>query len=371
MNWRNVWIAAIVLAGTVLAVGWFFYAFEYVETETPAPLHGEARYNPFYALAKVLRAQGVKVESRGNLNLKTMHLGTTDTLVLGADMRTLSDADADTLLDWVDEGGHLVFALPPGSEGRGGKLLRDLGLKVVGDWSCVIWQTPRKKEPSYYCSPFGFKLDGENASEGVDAFDLLVGDADEGYRIGRQRWGDGGWLVLSDLKFLHNAALRDTGNAELAWQVLAPELQGGTVHLVYAVDVPPLYVLLVKHGWPVLAPLLLALLAWLWARSQRFGPLLPLAQGHRRALLEHIRAAGEFTFRRGSAYALYAPLRRAFDERLRHSDPLAAALDVEQQAALIARRRELPPAQVQQALAPAALGQPETFAATIQTLQNL
>jgi hypothetical protein len=130
-------------------------------------------------------------------------------------------------------------------------------------------------------------------------------------------------------------------------------------------------VLLIQRGWPVLAPMLLALFAWLWARSQRFGPLLPLAQGHRRALLEHIRAAGEFLFRRGSAYALYAPLRRAFDERLRHSDPAAAALDGEQQVAVLAAARGLPQAQVQQALVPMALGHPEVFAATIKTMQEL
>jgi hypothetical protein len=367
MNWRNVTVAAIVFAAVALAIGWFFYAFEYVEWEIPAPLHGEARYNPFYALAKVLRAEGVKVESHANFNLKTLHLGAADTLVLGADARTLSDVDVDQLFDWMDQGGHLVFALPPGSEGRGGKLLDDLGLKVVDTWGCVSWRTPRKKEPGRYCSPFAFKFDVKE--ETADGFDVLVGDAETGYRIGRQSWGDGGWLVVSDLKLLHNAALND--DPELVWQVLAPELRGGTMHLVYAVDVPPLYVLLVRSGWPLLVPLLLALLAWLWARSQRFGPLLPLAPGHRRALLEHIRAAGEFTFRRGDAGMLYAPLRRAFDERLRRADPSVAALDGEQQATVIAQRRGLSPSQVRQALTPAGLGQPETFTTTIKTLQEM
>lgn len=368
MSWRNVWITAIVLAGIGIAAGWFLYTFEYVETEIEAPLHGEARYNPFYALAKVLRARGVKVESRGNLNLGTMHPGKNDTLVLGADVRTLSDDEANRLLDWVREGGHLVLSLPPGSEGRKGALLEDLGLKVIDSWDCLHWRTSRKN-PAEYCSRFAFRLEDEDAAE--EDFDLLVGSSKEGYRIGRQTWGKGGWLVVSSLKFLHNAELNDEDNAELAWQVLAAELHGGVVHLIYAVDVPPLYVILFKRGWPVLVPLLLALLAWLWARSQRFGPLLPLAPGHRRALLEHIRAAGEFVFRRGGAYALYAPLRRAFDERLRRSDPVAAALDGEQQIAALATARGLPQAQVQQALVPVGLAQPEAFVATIKTLQEL
>ena len=368
MNWRNVWIAVIVLAGIGIAAGWFLYSFEYVETEVDAPLHGEARYNPLYALAKVLRARGIAVESRGNLNLKALHPGRDDTLVLGIDVRTLSDGDVHRLLDWLKSGGHLVFSLPPGSEGRAGALLDDFGLKVIDSAHCLHWQTPQKTAAEF-CSRYAFKPEDEEAAE--EDFDLLVGSAKDGYRIGRQAWGKGGWTLVSDLAFVRNAELNDGSNAELAWQVLAPALRGGVVHLVYAVDVPPLYVVLIKRGWPVLAPLLLALLAWLWARSQRFGPLLPLAEGHRRALLEHIRAAGEFLFRRGGAAALYAPLQRAFGERLRHSDPATAALDAERQTAALAAAHRVPTARVQQALAPVGLGQAETFVATIKTLQEL
>src|SRR5581483_10901562 len=136
----------------------------------------------------------------------------------------------------------------------------------------------------------------------------------------------------------------------------------GKVHLVYAADVPPLYVLLVKRGWPALVPALLALLAWFWARSQRFGPLLPLAPADRRALREHIRAAGEFTFRRRRAAALYAPVRRAFDERLRRDDPAVAAL---------AARSGHSPALVRVALNPFDLTDPERFFVTIKTLTEL
>ena len=143
------------------------------------------------------------------------------------------------------------------------------------------------------------------------------------------------------------------------------------MHLVYAADVPPLYVLLIERGWPALLPTLLALLAWLWACSQRFGPLLPLAAAHRRALREHVEAAGEFTFRRGRAAALYAPLRRALIERLRRDDHTLGSLDGEALASALAMRCKRPLAEIRQALNPVDLNRPEQFFATIKTLTEL
>ena len=78
-------------------------------------------------------------------------------------------------------------------------------------------------------------------------------------------------------------------------------------------------------------PLLLALLAWLWARMQRFGPLLPPPAAERRSLLEHIVASGEHSYRYGYAHLLHAAVRDAFLARLRRRDPQAAALEGEPQ----------------------------------------
>src|SRR3546814_3831009 len=76
-------------------------------------------------------------------------------------------------------------------------------------------------------------------------------------------------------------------------------------------------------------PALLALAAWLWMRTQRFGPRLPSPEPARRALLEHVQASGEHLWRYGRASALYAAVREVFMARLRRRDPLAAALDID------------------------------------------
>ncbi|MEO5624521.1 MAG: DUF4350 domain-containing protein [Dokdonella sp.] len=368
MNGRNAVIAlASVMAIAALGL-WWFQTFERVEEDVAAPLHGEALYNPLYALKKVLQVRGIDVGTRANLNLQAMALGSKDTLVLDADVRTLTHDQVSDLLDWIDDGGQLVFPLPQGSEGRGGELLDAFGLTVGSHLSCLSWPIEGSVEKAEHC--FHFDFSPKEAE--VDAFDVLVSaHNDKGYVMGRRTRGDGAWFVAGDLDFLRNRELDTDGNSALAWQVLAPALRGGRVNLVYAADVPPLYVLLVKRGWPVLLPTLLALFAWLWARSQRFGPLLPLAAAHRRALREHVQAAGEFTFRRGRTTALYAPLRRAFDEQLRRDDPAIAALDGDALITALATRHQNPLAEVRQALNPVNLGQPEHFFATIKTLTEL
>lgn len=366
MNRRALLIS--LLAGVLFAlfVAWWMYTFERVEQDQPVPLRGEARYNPFYGLKKVLEARGIEVESRANLNLRAMRLGENDTLVLGADVRTLTHAEAEELLDWADDGGQLVFELPQGSEGRGGELLDALKISVVSHMNCVSWPSGEKTDAEH-CFAYAFK-----PKAGADTFDLLLGDKEHGYYLGRSARGDGDVTLAGDLRFLHTEPLKRPGFAAFAWQVLAPVLkEGGKVHLVYAADVPPWHVLLIRHGWLALLPALLALLAWLWARAQRFGPLLPLAAGNRRALREHIQAAGEFTFRRGRGAALYAPLRRAFDERLRRDDPALAALEGDTLIETLAARTGHSPAAVRLALQPFHLAQPETFLTTIKTLTEL
>jgi len=368
MNRRGLFIAFAVLAVLGLLAVWWMHTFERVEQDVSVPLHGEARYNPLYGLKKALQAHGVEVDSRANLNLRAMDLGEEDTLVLAADVRTLSAAQAEELLDWVDEGGHLVFSLPQGSEGRGGDLIESLHLSVASHRTCVSWPAEGKADNAEHCFGYAFKLKAGERKQ----FGLLLGDKDKGdYYLGRHPRGDGDWTAAGNLDFLYTEELKRPGYAEFAWQVLAPAVQSGKVHLVYAADVPPLHVLLVRYGWPALLPALFALLAWLWARSQRFGPLLPVAAAHRRALREHIQAAGEFTFRRGRAATLYAAVRRAFDERLRRDAPAIAALDGDALVEALAARSGQPQSVVRHALIPFNLAEREQFFVAIKTLTEL
>ncbi len=372
MNRRNWIVALLMLVPLAAIVVWWFTSFEHVQREFDAPLRGEARYNPLYALKKALQARGFEVASRANLNLPAMNLKPGDTLVLGANVRTLADAQAQEIVEWVEDGGHLIFALPD-SKGRAGALLDTLGLTLAHASRCHGWSGEESKgkedkDAQWHCFFAGFKLKQGEAKD----FDVLWGKPDEGYVFGQRTREDGTFAVAGDLIFLHNTELKLPGNTELAWQMLAPALvDKGKVHLVYAADVPPLYVLLVRYGWPALLPALCALLAWIWARAQRFGPPLPLATPHRRALLEHVQAAGDFIFRRGAPSALYAPVQRRFFERLRRDHPAIAALDGTALVDALAKESGRSAAAVRLALQPHELTRPEHFFLSIKTLHEM
>ncbi|QBB70825.1 hypothetical protein ELE36_10920 [Pseudolysobacter antarcticus] len=399
MNRRGVLIGLLIVLALAALIGWWLYTFERVPQEINLPMRGEASYNPLFALKKTLQAQHIDVTTHGGLNVAAMHLQPGDALVLNADIRTLSEDQVDDLWDWVVDGGHLLFALPPASEGRAGELLESLDLKVKKHSSCLSLReistntdVPDKKAESktgifdddesdadpankfdsktskeQFCSSFRFQVEAKHVSE----FAWLWGSEKNGYIFGRHTRGKGDWLVAASLDFLTNRRLNESDNATLAWQVIAPALGKGRVHLVYAADVPPWYVLMVVQGWPILLPLLFALLAWLWARSQRFGPLLLPAIAHRRALLEHVQAAGDFAISRGRGPALYEATRRAFLERLRRRDPAIAALRGEAMQQALATQYGFSTGDLQQALNPVDLNRPLQFFTTIKTLLSL
>ncbi len=354
-------VAMLLVAG----VAWWLHTYERVAIEVPAPPSGEARYNPYYGLKRALQVLGREVDARANLDPATMQLAPNDTLVFGSDPRTLTAAQASALLDWVDAGGELLFGMPASEEGRAGELLDALGIEPAEGLRCYAWSDGGKDVRT--CFGVLFRVDDDR----IEDFEALVGDNEEGYAIGRLAYGAGHVSVAGDLGLLHNDRLGDQGIAGFAWQFVGPALADGKVRIIYAADVPPLHVLLVRHGWPALLPAVCALFAWLWWRSQRFGPLLPVTQAPRRALGEHIAAAGEFQFRRGRGFALHAPVRRRFDERLRVHEPAIAALDGEALVGALAARSGRTPTEIRQAIEPKQLSDPEHFLTTIRLLTEL
>ncbi|HMB42732.1 MAG TPA: hypothetical protein VKM00_02505, partial [Luteimonas sp.] len=174
--------------------------------------------------------------------------------------------------------------------------------------------------------------------------------------------------VFSDLRLFDNDHLQLPIARELSYQLLTPRKDQGGVTLIYSSDMPSLLHLLLRCGWPALLPALLALFAWLMARSQRFGPLLPMPVGNRRALLEHVQASGEFAFRRGRGGALHTAVLNLFRQRLQRRDPMIAALNGDAQIQALAERLNLDATRIRTAIAPIGLHRPDVFLHSISTL---
>lgn len=342
-------LGAVVLAAVVVALlvaGWRL-GFERVERWVDLPPRGEAAYNPLYALKLALRADGQRVDSRQRLQLQASAPGPRDTVLLLADPDTLGVVEAAALLAWVEGGGHLVMRMPA-SVRRGSERVAPLlaALPVTprpGAGECLRLQVAGEPVHREFCGDPRFDLAPEARS--------LAGWSDaDGRAFVRLVHGAGSIDLLAGLDFLLNGKLGDGAHRALARQLLAPHYGAGTFHLVYAADMPPLWRWLLERAWMALLPALLALLAWLWARGQRFGPLRPAPAPGRRSLLEHVQASGEHLHRYGRLAPLHRALREAVLARLRRRDPLAAALEDGAQAAAVAARTGLPAAEVTAAL---------------------
>ncbi|MDR6841942.1 DUF4350 domain-containing protein [Pseudoxanthomonas sacheonensis] len=374
-------LAAAVIGG---GVTWFLHTYEKVEREIALPPRGEAGYNPLYALKKALQADGLKVESRQRLNLATQKLGAHDTLLILNDPRSMTPVESRRLLEWVAGGGHLLLRTPPessGNEETSVPILEALGILLTEDSpECEPLQVEGQDHHVEFCNGRRFFFNEVEP-------ELSWGDLQAAYVYARLAHGKGHVDVLADFDFLTNngnmegasllagasksGGLRDGPHRALARQVLAPNYGQGTVHLVYAAQMPSLLRTVLTQGWPVWAPLLLALLAWLWLRMQRFGPLRPSPPTERRSLLEHVRASGEHLFRYNRRALLYAAVRNSFLARLRRRDPVAAALTGEAQISAIAERLGISADRIRTALQPPSSHDKPAFRDRISTLIQL
>ena len=344
-------LAIAVLACVALAAigAWWWTTYQRVERWVDLPSRGEASYNPLYALKLALQADGVQVNSRQRLRIGEIRLAARDTVLILNDPRTLSQEEAHALLAWVANGGHLIMRIQP-FEGRfgppvvTGSLSRALPLQpLLLAPDCMTLNVKGEKDLKEFCGGARFQLRDEVPL-------ASWGNQQTGFVFARLAHGQGSIDLLSDLHFVKNTTLRKPAHFALARQLLEPNYRAGTVHLVYAASMPPLWRWLLEHAWMAIVPLLLTVLAWLWMRAQRFGPQLPSPPEDRRSLLEHVQASGEHLYRYGRAHMLHTAVRNAFLARLRLRDPLAAALDGPQQAAAIATHVGIPASDVAAAL---------------------
>ncbi len=366
MTRKNLQIALIIAVLAGLGTWYFLANYKRVTHERELPMQGEARYNPLYALKLSLRALGQQADSHALIDLASMKLKSGDTLLLYSPPSGLSESQLDELLDWVDGGGHLIIRSPsPSFLSDEVTLYTKLGITPGGaEEKCLSFLPVSEKKPQFLCGERFFVED-------LEWYDWLHGDEKLGYNLGRMTWGEGSVTVASDLEFLSNSWLKKNAARQLTYQLLANSMGKGRFHLIYSTNMSPLWLLLLKHGWALLVPLSILLAAWLFFRSQRFGPLQESPNQDRRALLEHISATGEYMFHRHLAHELHLAVLALFNSKLRRRDPMTAALTGEAQIQALAERTKIDPQKIRQALKPGTLSQKENFFHSVATLIQL
>ena len=353
MKWRVVLPLLLGLALLGGAVAWWLHAYERVSEAVDIPRTGEAASNPLFDLGVVLEKDGRRVKRWRRLEPAAMALGPRDTVLYDGDLRRVPERVRTPLLDWLRGGGHLIVAPPPvdvvGDAFEPGDTARHVRVPLLDAIGVRVRQARGRCDDGSHGLPVelctGRRFDAPAAAK------PRIGD-DDGDVLARVPAGRGSADVVSSFDFLDEGSLCDDRNAELARQLIGGGDRRGTVHLVHVSDVPSLWLTLLRHGWPVWVPLMLALAGWLWARMRRFGPPVPSPVAGRRSLLEHVAASGAHHWRYGRADALHAAMLDAFHARLRRRDPQAAALQGHVQVQRLVERTGLPEASIVDALTP-------------------
>ncbi|MEO6801051.1 MAG: DUF4350 domain-containing protein [Rhodanobacter sp.] len=367
MNRRPLHIGLLVLCAALLLVGGFFATFERKDVTEATVDHGEARYNPFFALQLALNRAGLPARSLTTLDPARLALKPGDTLLLGASAARVDSVDASRIVSWVRGGGHLLLSPGMASVART-PLFDALGLldPRPAPFGCAKVHSPNAAATDYSVTcATRFRL----KPVALASVDASMGNAQEGFLFARTRLGAGTVSLLASFAGVSGHSLKYAWEQQFAWRLLAPNRGKGTIYLVYALDGASFLTFLAIKGWPALVALALLLAAWMAMRSARLGPLMPAPSPHRRALLEHVHAAGEFLYRRDAGRTLHRLASDTVLARLRRRDPACAMLNGETLYARVAERSALDVAQIAQAFQSPANAQ--AFRTSLITLARL
>jgi hypothetical protein len=340
MSRGNAWALAIA-ALVLLCVGTFLSTFEHKEVDVDVPPSGKAATNRFYALEGAMRGMGIPAHS-----VSGVPSGDDSLVVLGVNPANLDRDDAEDLLSLADDGGRVV--LRTGSDAEMARaffwksLSKAVGLAPAGT-GCLDVQG-LAGEKSYAWCGMRVKL---RAAARVDG----LGDA-KGDLMVTFRYGDGTITLVPSLDPFSGRGFEDPVARRLLVRVLHLDDHEQSAALVYRVDGDRIWSLLFTRGWPAMLAFALLLAAWAVSRAVRLGPLLDTPRADRRALVEHVQAAGEFLYRRDRGRGLHARVCAGVLSRARRLDPGADDLEGESLHVRLAERFDEAPADVARAFRP-------------------
>ncbi|HJV91549.1 MAG TPA: DUF4350 domain-containing protein [Holophagaceae bacterium] len=351
------------------------HSFQREPVEVPAGWSAKALEDDTLVLERWLAREGWSVRRRGGV-FKGQALPPGGLLIL---LHTapggLSVADAEALLAWVKEGGHLLVdgSAAPANDDHGTEaLFQKLGAELVS--------VPEKQRSSSDHTDT-FTEDGRvyalrrspqwRIQVDPEAWDWRIG-GESGQVLVRRREGKGQVCLTSDLSFLYNRSFPDLDHAAWLARVLGKPGPGEVAVVWSRPEDPSLLAWLWARAWAFLLACGVLLLTWLWAGFWRFGPWLPEAPAGRRSLLEHLVASGRFLWRHGGGpEALVTATRKAVLRRSARLHPAFPSLPEGERWAYLAARSGLPEAEIAEGLDERPDSDPERLGRRLQVLLHL
>lgn len=180
--------------------------------------------------------------------------------------------------------------------------------------------------------------------------------------------GAGGITITSDNTIWSNRRIDCHDHAYALWSLAN---HNGRVWFLINQDAPSLTAIIWRNApYGVLAALL-SLLLWLWAKSQRFGPVFASETLARRSLAEHIFASSMLLWRNQQHPQLLALLRQHIFTRLLQQHPHLLHASQQERSVFLQELTGIELAAIQRALYAEDVHQPQDFANAIAHLQTI
>lgn len=352
-------LAALLVAGVVWYGHWFSNNFERRSHQVRTDVSPEARRNRFLAAELFLQRTGREAAGERNRDLFALQPGPYDTLFIGSQTRLFIERNHERLLQWVEQGGHLIFV--PFEADEEIPLLERLGVELVfleqeedielhcedsvepceqteegqdkgdSDEEPQVTVTFETDRPGEYQARF---LADRYLNDLEEQAEVVVGDAVMPNLL-RFSLGEGSVTLLSDNLLFRNDEIEKKDHAYLLAKLVGGE---GKVWFFYSAEMPSLLENLWRRA-PYLMLLggVLLLLAG-WQMLLRHGPRLRLLYDGRRNLLEHLDASAAFGWRTDRARGLFQANRDGIELAWRRRHPQLNTLGQAERCAWIGEK---------------------------------
>jgi len=357
----------------------FFQVYERVEHTIDIGYSTEARKNPYLAAQRYLTESEVDTESQTAMALlDSLSIGETLFVTDSSLLRT--EARVEQLLDWVNQGGRLVFAVSEDEVSKPGRLTTELGIEVnyidakypdfnecddaseedpssdndshEGEFAEALQEIERElgtdlnslnedfhgetRRDNDWCldqkyltqmdfvqieEPFYVHFPGQlglswNDEVAVAPFYYALDDA--GTRFAQIEWGAGLVTILASEKIWRSERIALFDNAFLLWAVSE---RTSPFNILYGSAMPSLLKQMWQFGPEFIVAAVFALILWIWHVGKRVLPVRNSVLFDRRSIVEHLEARGDYLWKNGEYDALIQPLKEDILHRCQNRFP--------------------------------------------------
>lgn len=317
------WVIAAIAIIIGLYSYWFYTHFDKVIKEVDLGAISAAKSNPFYAAERLLERTGRKAQSQKTFSILDGELLKQDTLIIESTRVGLTAYKREKIKDWLKTGGHIILLATELYDDELGTsrdiFLDELGVRLYENHN-YNWD---------YEDENLTKVTFEGATESTSIrFDLnynlqdasgeatFIGGNDYSDMFAQYKHGDGMITVVTDMDIWKNYSIDELDHAMFLYQLVGT---AENIWFLYNTVQPSLWSTMKELIPLVIISFIILILVMLFSASWRKGAPRGDDERVQREIMQHIEAAGEFSFRNDSGRALLATLLESLENRLRRS----------------------------------------------------